>query len=154
MFNISAFSRFLVSACGLVQKSRKHFGPDYLHWPHAVVLRSQRILSDSDFGLKISTPTPLRLRPNKNSILKEQYDAAIFLTSILTLFPLSFHFQTGYSTIRYPFAQTANAAGRGYRWFLWMWAVWQSLNLSTQSQNDHNDHKIISDILYQTEYCN
>ena len=53
-------------------------------------LRSQRILSDSDSnsGLKISTPTPLptllRLRPNRSySTLKWLYGEAIFFTSIL-----------------------------------------------------------------------
>ena len=35
--------------------------------------------------------------------------------------------QTGDAVIQYRFALTADAAGHGYRWFLWMGYVWQSL---------------------------
>ena len=37
--------------------------------------------------------------------------------------------------------------GRGFRWFLWIWLACQSLNALTQSQNDGDGPKIISDNL-------
>ena len=72
-------------------------------------LRIRRISSDSDSnsGLKIPTPTPgptpFRLRIPS---LKEQYDATIFLISLLIATKW---------VIWHPFARIADEAGLGYR---------------------------------------
>ena len=52
--------------------------------------------------------------------------------------------QTCDTVKQHPFAPTADEVGRGYRWFLWMWSVWQSLNLLTHSHHCDGP-KIISD---------
>ena len=53
-----------------------------------------------------------------------------------------------------PLPPTADAGGRGFRCFLWMWSVRQSLNAMTQSQNDRDSHKIISDTLIRRNAFN
>ena len=113
-------------------------------------LRSRQISSDSDSdsSLKISTPTPtptpLWLRPSKTySILKRALWCSHFLE-------LHFHcIQTGDKAIQHPFALTADATGRAYRSSLWMWSVWQYLNLFSLSDNDRDGRNVS---LYQLPY--
>ena len=90
-------------------------------------LRSRRILSHSDSDLKISTPTPLRLRQDKkNSIIKKHHDVGtIFLLSAFD------YIHMGGLAKQYPFVVAADAVGRGYRCSFgcgWYDSLWTSLH--------------------------
>ena len=120
---------------------------DYWKQSSCPGLRSRRISSDSDSRLSLWTPTPplnpLRLRLNKSySMLRR---------AICCIHFLHLHFdriQTGDTAIQHQFALTANATGRCYRWFLWLWSVWQSLNIFPWSNNYRDAPKFIADTLY------
>ena len=70
------------------------------------------------------------------------------MTWPFSLFHFSLHTNGWYGNIAW-FALTADADGRGYRWFIWMWSVSHSLNLLTQSHNVRDDPKVIFDTIFR-----